>query len=296
MNNADQLLVGYGKADITPLGPVPLGGYGNGLHRISTSVSDPIFATCIAMTDRENNTVVLFGIDYNGTGGPVFRQLRKELAQELGLRLENVIFSASHMHSSPDLWLKHEGIEAYIPVLAKGLREAAAMALADRAPAQLAIGSIQTQRLNFVRRYELEGGRFVGYESDIKESGLAVVGHESDADGQLQLLAFQRSGKEEILLANFQVHPHRGGGSKNTTVTADLVGVFRNKVAETLGCHVIYITGGSGNVNPYSALKHEHVTANYIEQGNALADYALKAHHSPRRGAGRNHQNCHADL
>jgi hypothetical protein len=46
MNNADQLLVGYGKADITPLGPVPLGGYGNGLHRISTSVGDPIFATC----------------------------------------------------------------------------------------------------------------------------------------------------------------------------------------------------------------------------------------------------------
>lgn len=272
-----QLLVGYAKADITPAEPVPLGGYGNGMKRISTEVADPLMATCIAMTDKAGDTVLLFGIDHGGTGGTL-RQLRSELAQELGLADERVIFSASHTHSAPDLWLpQHPGIAAYVPFLKKQLWAVADMALADRAAAELYIGDIQTQGLNFVRRYQLADGRYVGYESDIKEAGVAVSGHETEADRQLQLLKFKRSGKKDILLANFQVHPHRGGGSKNTRITSDLVGVFRDRVAQELGCEVIYISGAAGNINPYSAIKEENITADYREQGAALAAYAVKA-------------------
>lgn len=272
-----QLLVGYGKADITPADPVPLGGYGNAKKRISTEVADPLLATCIAMTDQAGDTVLLFGLDLGGTSG-VLRTMRGELAQALGLADERVIFAASHTHSAPDLWeTQHRAIIAYIPFLERQLRAAADMALADRAPAELYIGDIETQGLNFVRRYQLSDGRYVGYQSDIKESGLDVVGHETEADRQLQLLKFRRSGKKDILLSNFQVHAHRGGGSQNTRITSDLVGVFRSKVEQAMDCHVIYITGSAGNVNPKSEIKEENITADYKEQGSALAAYAQKA-------------------
>ena len=45
----------------------------------------------------------------------------------------------------------------------------------------------------------------------------------------------------------------------------------------TLDCHFAYFTGASGNINPTSRIESENVTANYIEQGHALADYALAA-------------------
>lgn len=278
-----QLLVGYGKTDITPADPVPLGGYGNGMKRISTEVADPLFATCIAMTDKAGDTVLLFGIDLGGTGGTL-RQLRSELARELGLADERVIFSASHSHSAPDLWLpQHPAIAAYVPFLKKQLWAAADMALADRAAAELYIGDIQTQGLNFVRRYQLSDGRYVGYQSDIKEAGLPVIGHETQADRQLQLLKFKRHGKKDILLTNFQVHNHRGGGSQSKEVTSDIVGVFRNELEKALDCHAIYITGAAGNLNPKSEIMEENITADYKEHGAALAAYAVKAAASARK-------------
>lgn len=277
------LLVGYGKADITPAEPVPLGGYGNSMKRISTEVRDPLCASCIAVTDEAGETVLLFGIDVGGTGG-VLRQMRSELARELGLADERVIFSASHTHAAPDLWLtQHPTIAAYIPFLKKQLCSAANMALADRLPGDLYIGAVQTQGLNFVRRYQLSDGRYVGYQSDIKESGLAVTGHETEADKQLQMLKFKRENAKDIFLANFQVHPHRGSSSQSTKISADIVGVFRDKLEKALDCHVIYITGAGGNINSKSEIKEENFTADYTEHGEALAAYALKAQDSLRK-------------
>lgn len=278
-----QLLVGYGKTEITPVNPVPLGGYGNSMKRISTNVKDPLFVTCIAMTDNADNTVLLFGIDVGSTGG-VLRRYRVELAQELGLADDRVIFSASHTHSAPDHWLEENpAIAQYIVLLKKQLRAAAQIALEDRAPADLYIGDIQTQGLNFVRRYRLSDGRYVGYQSDVEEAGLPVTSHETEADRQLQLLKFKRDSKKDILLTNFQVHNHRGGGSQNKEVTSDIAGVLRSELEKTLDCHVIYITGAAGNLNPKSEIKEENIKADYKEHGAELAAYAMKAAETARK-------------
>ena len=59
----NQILVGYGRADMTPTKPVPLGGYGNPAVRISEKVRDSLYATCVAFTDSEGNTALLFSTD-----------------------------------------------------------------------------------------------------------------------------------------------------------------------------------------------------------------------------------------
>lgn len=269
-------MAGYAKVNITPEDPMPLGGYGNSEKRISTGFTDYIYVTCLAVQDAEGSTAVLMGVDMGGTGGMMI-SIRQGLAKELDLAEDRVFISASHMHSFPDLSIKNTEVERYIPVLRQAVIDCAKQAIADLAPATLQINTVQTEGLNFVRRYELEGGIFVGYESDVTESGKAIVGHETEVDSSLQLVKFLREEKNDILLANFQTHPHRGAGSSSTLITADLVGVFRNELETKLGYDVIYITGASGNVNPYSLIPEENITKDFREQGKALAKYAIDA-------------------
>ena len=66
------LLVGYARGDMTPKEPVPLAGYGNTLTRIHQGVLDPLMATCVAISDRQNGTILLFTLDIVATREKVF--------------------------------------------------------------------------------------------------------------------------------------------------------------------------------------------------------------------------------
>ena len=60
-NNA--LQVGYAKYDITPLESVPLAGYGNTSTRMSQNILSHLYSTCIAFSDAEGSTVLMFHND-----------------------------------------------------------------------------------------------------------------------------------------------------------------------------------------------------------------------------------------
>ena len=273
-----QLAVGYGKVNITPEDSMPLGGFGNPEQRMSTGFQSYIYATCIAITDTEGNSALLFGVDYGSTGAGVWETVRFSLSEEYGIPTSSIVFSASHMHSSPDLSVNMQSIQRYAPILGQNLKDAAKLAMEDRAPADLYITTTETAGLNFVRRYKLEGDIYVGYQSDVTESGLAVIGYETEADHSLQLLKFDRgSEKRPILVANFQTHPHRDDTASNTLINANLVGTFREEIEQKLGYDVVYFTGASGNINPYSPIAEHNTTSNYAEQGKALAKYAIDA-------------------
>ena len=273
-----QLNVGYGKINITPEDSMPLGGFGNTDKRMSTGFQSYIFATCIAVTDAEGNSALLFGLDYGSTGAGVWSTVRNSLSEEYGIPTSSIVFSASHMHSSPDLSVNMPSIQRYAPILGQSLKDAAAMAMEDRAPADMYITTTMTEGLNFVRRYKLEGDIYIGYQSDIDDYGLPIVGYETEADHSLQLVKFDRAeDKTDILVANFQTHPHRGDGANNTLINANLVGAFRDEVEAKLGYDVVYFSGASGNINPDSPIKEHNITSNYTEQGKALAKYAIDA-------------------
>ena len=63
MEENSGLLVGHSKLDITPSESVPMAGLGNSSQRKSKLVLDPIFATCLAITDADGETVLMFSID-----------------------------------------------------------------------------------------------------------------------------------------------------------------------------------------------------------------------------------------
>lgn len=273
----ESLQVGYARYDITPIESVPLAGYGNTSSRMSTGASDPIYATCVAITDAHGETVLLYGLDLTNSYSNVIPECRQELAEMFDIPVGNIMISASHMHSGPDLSnTGKESIKRYSALLGDMLQYAAMDALADRKPAQMYIATVQTEGLNFVRRYVLENGTYAGDNYGDFDSS-PIAGHESEPDRSLQLLKFVREGGSTVLMANFQTHPHRGGGSSNYIITADIVGAFREEVEDVLGYQVVYFTGASGNINPTSRISEENITKSVKEQGRALAAYAIAA-------------------
>lgn len=275
-----QILVGYSKKDITPLENIPLGGYGNTATRISEGFTDRLYATCMYLQDKEGNSMVIIGADVGNTAGRM-RNIHETLAGSVDMPKENVILAASHTHACPDNYETDAATERWRAQLLQALIEAVGEAKADMAPADMYINSTETKRLNFVRRYTLSDGTVVGYESDIKDAqqaGLSVVGHETEPDGEVQLLKFDRGeGKTDILLTNFQVHPHLSTGSTKRQITSDLVGTYRAAVEEKLGYDVVYITGAAGNLNSYSYVEGEQLTKDHREYGDRLANYVFNA-------------------
>ena len=277
-----QLLVGYAKVDITPEDSVPLRGFGNTEKRMSTGFQSPIFATCVVLTDKSGNSSVIIGYDLTGTGDGVFDTLQKSISETYGIPVTNILQCASHMHSGPDFGSSVLSMQRYTPLFAQMVKDMVAEAWADRSPADIYVATAKTEGLNFVRTYIIEAPdgtqMYAGYQSDITETGYPVVGYESEADRDLGLLKFDREeGKRDVLIANFQTHPHRGDGMSNTLINANIPGAFRDEIEKKLGYYCVYIIGASGNINPDTPKKEDNITANYTEQGKALAQYAIQA-------------------
>ena len=268
--------LGYARVDITPTESVPLRGYGNTSIRMHTNVLDPLYATCLAFTDEAGETALIYTMDLCGFGNTYNTWIREPLCQAVNLPPERIFASCTHNHSSPDPDNKEkDSIPRYLEFLKDQMIAAGKAALADRKPATAQIGRTHTNCMNFVRRYVLCDGTYAGDNyGHFKESPIAC--HESPSDNCLQLVKFTRQGGKDVVIANFQMHPHRTGGYRKPDVSADIVGAMRAAYEAQTGSLFAYFSGGGGNVNGHSRIPQENITADHIEHGKALADYALQ--------------------
>ena len=273
---SNKVRIGFGRVDITPTESVPLRGYGNTSRRMSGPVLSPLYATCLAFSDGEN-TVLLYTMDLTGNGNVCDRAHRPAISEATGIPVNSIHLSASHNHSAPDV--DNTGIPSiprYNKQLEAKLITAAMEALADLSFTRIYVSAVETEGLNFVRRYVREDGTYCG-DNYGSGSTSPIACHESEADRQLQLVYFVREGKKNVILANFQGHPHRLGGGVNPTVTSDIVGFFRDELERRTGCLLAYATGGSGNQNSSSRIKEEMAAKTPADHGRILADYAVSA-------------------
>ncbi len=282
-NAADPLTgvfsMGYSRVNITPDYSVPLGGYGNTSERMSNGFYSYLFATCVVFSDESGNTVMIFQNDLSGCNKGVMDPIKEEISKETGIPVGNIMVAGTHTHSAPDMGNTAESsIMTYRQDVKKWMIQAAKEAMADRAEVtKLTTGRIQlpANTLNFIRHYVTEAGTVKGDNfGDLDTS--TIVAHVRDADADMQVIRFERKDTKAVSMINWQTHPHRGGGSKNLNMTADLVGAFRDKYEKNTGDLFVYYTGASGNINPSSRISDENVTSDFKEQGEALADYAIQ--------------------
>lgn len=268
--------LGYARKDITPTESVPLRGYGNTSARMHANVLDPLYTTCLAFEDANGEKAMIFTMDLCSFVSAYVEQIRDDLCAAVGIAPERVLCSCTHNHSSPDVAnTEQDSIPRYIQMLKRQMIEAGLEALADMKPATAQIGRTHVQGLNFVRRYVLQDGTYAGDNyGHPKESPYSH--HESIVDNCLQLIKFTREGGKDVVIANFQMHPHRTGGFKKLDVSADITGAMREAYEEKTGALFAYFTGGSGNVNGNSRIKQEEATPDYKSHGKVLAEAALE--------------------
>ena len=281
-----RILVGYGKADITPGLGVELAGYGNSNVRKCRGVLSPLYALSVVMTDENGFTFVFIVADL--IFGSIERNLeiREEVNRVYGIPGENVIFAATHDHSGPDDWSEApENIE-YIGQLKKAVMMSVEQAMNDREAAVMEIGRTQTKALNFCRRYIRADGNYLGGGPNRWNvpSTAPIVAHETPADEEIQLVRFVREKGKNILLVNWQSHACNVDGNREKIfhylASGEWPAVMRDLVEKELGVNCVFIQGAAGNLATFSRIPGELAVADPLdiqEVGTAVAGYVTIA-------------------
>ncbi len=261
---------GYARENVTPKSSVGLAGYGNDAERLSQGVIDDIYVTCVAVSDAEGNTVLLYTADFISIDQTYTSTIRNAVSKETDVPEENIFFSVTHTHSAPQCVSGNMSA-----TVRKAAVNTAKEALKDRSPAQVQIGSVETKKLNFVRHYLTDKGTWMGDNY----GGGTPVSHETEADRELQLINFDREeGVKDITIVNFQAHPNISG--KFNMISADFVGACRTEYEKRTDCHFAYFQGASGNLNPTSYIGEENFsgTNDHMAHGKELARFAASVY------------------
>lgn len=244
--------VGFGRADITPTESVPLAGYGNTERRMSEGFLNYLYTSVIAVTDEADNTVILIANDLIHPYGAYAPDARQSVSDATGVPYDQVIINCSHTHSAPDVSnTTVSSIPRYNTYIIGQITKAAVAAMEDRKPAEMYVGSGETEKHNFVRRYQMVDGSWAG--DNFGDWTLEILGHETEADREMRVIQFKREGGKDVVLVSWQTHPHLTGGSAVTTASSDIIGELRETLEAEADCYSAYFQGGAGNINTHSA-------------------------------------------
>ena len=274
--------VGYSRVCITPKESVPLAGYGNTSKRMSTTVSRDLYTTCIAFTDKAGNSVLVVSNDLILSSADWTGEARKAMSEATGVPVDHILVSATHTHSGPDMGnLNHESIHNYRKAIVGWMTQAAIEAMADRKAAKLYFGKTYIEGVNFVRHYVLDNGSYIGDNFGDASSG-KILRPTTEADHWMQIVRAQREEADDIILVNWQTHPHRDGGGKKTEITSDIVGAMRQTMEARTDCRFAYFSGAGGNINSRSRIKEDNLPDVDIACGSSacgsyMAYHAIRA-------------------
>ena len=281
-NMENKLYVGFDRQQITPEEPIPLAGYSNELARFHTRVTEPICVTCVAVSDAADTTILMMTVDFCTIAGDLAVELRETVCEATGMPEDRVFIAATHTHSAPAM------AQTQLPCMQKYRQQAnekfalaSKNALADRKPASMFTGSIEVERMNFVKHYKAYDPKTkeVSYLGDLfgNPKGKVLLDHATQVDKTMHLVKFAREGGKDVVVANWRAHPHFSGGTKRYDLSADYIGCFRDSLELAEDCHVAYFQGACGNINSFSRFPGECPYTNQRSFGAALAGRASEA-------------------
>ena len=271
-------MAGYGKADITPedMSGVPMNGFASSSERLSTGLLSYLYAIAVAVKDADGNVAVMVSLDHAALADVILQDVKDWTIKNLNIPEENILISSIHQHSCPDPVNSNFATSVrYKALLTQGIKDAIQMAVEDLAPAEVLINKTTTEAMSFVRHYWTKDGTLCGDGFGDPSSGL--VGHESESDKEMRLVKFAREEKEDIILVNFQGHPHMGTKEADTNIHSDWPGVMRDEVTAQLGANCIYFSGAGGNMNSTSRIKEENISVDFKDHGKRAAKYVVDA-------------------
>ena len=274
--------VGFGRVNLTPTYSVPLAGYGNSGQRMSQGFLSYLYATCIAVSDANDSTVLLITLDGTGMYNNVVPLLKEAITEATGVAGERIMMNVTHAHSGPDLSnTNNAAIQRLIPEYVANVAQAAKDAMADRSPATMETGVGYTENLNFVRHYTTTSGQL--YSDNMTLNG-TITGHHHDPDNEIQMIRFVRAAKDkkDILAVNWQAHPKLDSGGETEEgkanrpfLSADYVGAARDYIEKNTDYLFAFYLGAAGNLNANSKIFGENASTKCAEYGALLGGHIM---------------------
>ena len=256
---------GFSRVDVTP----PLGSYLAGYFkdRYAKGVIDPIYLNAIAFSDGEETAVMIIA-DFLGIREAYATPIRSKIANSTGVKIDNIIISSLHQHTSICLRFDPSGKnniltdDTYLDLLYRKFCDVAKMAIDDMSEATLGLAEMQAlEQIAFIRRFRMKDGSTKTNASRNPDM-LHPIG---EPDNTVRLLRFVREGKNDIALVNFSTHPDTVGGE---LICPDWPGYTRNYVeADHEGVFCIVVNGVQGDSN------HISYTEESRGRGGAHAKY-----------------------
>lgn len=266
------LSVGYGRVSIVPKNPVALSHTQQATY---TGVFDKVYMTCVAITDSDGSTLLLLTADLSAHTEPLKNSVLRKVSAATGVPESNISYSVTHNHSGT------APSGPMVTVLEKAAVESAQLAMEDRCAAELYIGTTYPEGLSFIRHYKTADGYWVG-DNYFSPTGTSGVEHAREPDKAMQLMRFDRAGRQSVMMVNWQAHGVYSYYMEH--LCADFIGPFRTEVETQLDCLVAFFQGGAGNVNPLSNLGGKNVSertlGGMLDYGKALAQYPIEANDS----------------
>ncbi len=279
--------VGFGEAIITPPHhDCLLAGYA---LRPATGVHDELVASAVFFDDGEVQAV-LVSFDLLAMEKELIARLKARIQQACGLSPDHIFFSCTHTHEGPevrerkfrDRWYGEDRpayLDPYLAFLEAATVEAVQAAQTTAQPVDLLVNRAYVDE-NMNRRFFLSDETFLGVPGN---KHLTPVTTEY-ADKELGILAFCPAGTRLPcgLILNYAVHPLTAGHTA-PLISADIPGVVREVVRESLQCPTCYVTGAAGDNHPKAP---EAGFAETRRVGQVLATEAIKRTYDAYKVAG----------
>ena len=265
--------VGFGRENITPDFPVALSGGGDP-NRISESVIDYIYTTCVAITDTAGKTVLVVTTDLQSVG---FKSaITKAVTEATGITEENIILCTTHNHSGPSQSESKEGGAQFKAILVEGVANACKKALEDRAPATMSSGEIKADGYVFPRHYKMMDGTYAGSSyGNLVVNQIESIAYEGDST--LQMVQFTREGKKPVLLMNLGAHATFFSSTSIKTLSSDFPGPMREHIEGNSDVLVAYFMGAAGDQTPNTKYAPKDHNLDHRAYGKAVGTLVVDA-------------------
>ena len=241
---ANNLKVGFGRTNITPMMGIEIGGYYK--VRLADGVLDDIEVNALALSDNKR-TILMVTIDHCGLAREIMDVYKKAISEKTGVPIDAIYIHATHSHTAPkiqpDSVTTDPLIRNYREYVKLKAVDACSFAIEDLKPAKMGFGTAKAENIAFIRRYRMKDGTVKTNPGVNNPDIVAPIGQ---IDEQVCVVRFTRE-DGDIVLANFADHPDTVGGNK---ISGDWPTLFRHTVEKAIdNTKAIFFNGAQGDVN-----------------------------------------------
>lgn len=238
----EQFQVGFSRHSITPAVGARLYGYPGA--RASKVLHDDLFVNALALAAK-GETALLISVDLCVLEQATNDDLRKKIAQEVGIPAEKIILAMIHTHSGPSTagsstadngWGSMD-MDYVEKILFPQTISAAKEAVKNLTPAHMGIG--ETSSLAGINRREMTA------------DGKVILGQNPDGpfDDKMRVLSFARlTGEPIVSLIHYGCHPTAAGQAPE--ISRDWPGYMVDRLEKETGAPAVFVNGAEGDIGP----------------------------------------------